>query len=290
MKRVFLDWSPKASSNKKIIMFISIITINKNNLNGLKNTMESVLSQTCDHYEWIIIDGGSTDGCVELIKENASRIHYWVTEPDGGIYNAMNKGIEVSTGDYLLFLNSGDRFASPVILSSFIEMHFSSDVVYGNAIFVDVNNKEVGRSIAPDTIRLSGFWNRRGLHHQASFFSKRCFEKLRYNEENRIASDTELFMRLIYGGFSFERWDFFVDRFEVGGLSSIMADCGAKEFNAIVNRVLPPGIKADYDEFIQNRDVDLYILVRQIISSKRWVRIAARLVLLPFRLLGVRSS
>lgn len=270
-------------------MFISIVTINKNNLHGLKNTMESILAQTCDQYEWIIIDGGSSDGSVELIKDNASKIHYWVTEPDNGIYNAMNKGIDESSGDYILFLNSGDRFASPTILSSFIERHFSSDVVYGNAIFVDANNLEVGRTISPESIRLSGFWNRRGLHHQASFFSKRCFEKFRYNEENRIASDTELFMRLIYNGFSFEKWDVFVDRFEVGGLSSVMRDCGAKEFAAIVNRVLPPGIKADYDEFIQNRDVDLYITIRRIISSKRWVRSAARLVLFPFRFLGGQS-
>lgn len=267
-------------------MFISIVTINKNNLPGLKNTMDSILAQTCNQYEWIIIDGGSSDGSVELIKDNASKIHYWVTEPDGGIYSAMNKGIDVSKGDYILFLNSGDRFASPTILSSFMERHFSSDVVYGNAIFVDANNIEVSRTIAPDSIRLSGFWNRRGLHHQASFFSRRCFEKFRYYEGNRIASDTELFMQLIYNGFSFEKWDEFVDRFEVGGLSSSMRDCGDKEFNAIVNRVLPPGIKADYDEFIQNRDVDLYITIRRIISSKRWVRLAARIVLLPFRLLG----
>ena len=116
-----MDWSPRASSKKKLIMFISIVTINKNNLHGLKNTMESILAQTCDQYEWIIIDGGSSDGSVELIKDNASKIHYWVTEPDNGIYNAMNKGIDESSGDYILFLNSGDRFASPTILSSYRE-------------------------------------------------------------------------------------------------------------------------------------------------------------------------
>ena len=267
-------------------MFISIITINKDNLHGLKNTLESIMAQTCDQYEWIIIDGGSKDGSVEFIKDNASKIRYWVTEPDSGIYNAMNKGIDVSTGDYLLFLNSGDRFASPTILSSFMEKHFSSDVVYGNAIFVDANNNEISRVITPASIRLSEFWSRRGIHHQASFFSRHCFENHRYNEDNRIASDTELFMQLIYDGFSFEKWDVFVDKFEIGGLSSVMTDCGAKEFYSIVDRILPPGIKADYDEFIQNRDVDLYLIIRRIIASKRWVRCAARIVLLPFRYIG----
>jgi len=266
-------------------MLLSVITINRNNLSGLKNTMESILAQTCDQYEWIIIDGGSTDGSVELIRDAASKIHYWVSEPDGGIYNAMNKGIDVSRGDYLLFLNSGDRLASPDVLSSFIEKHFCADVVYGKAIVVDADNREVCRIDAPDSVRLSGFWNRRGLHHQASFFSRRCFDRFRYNEDNKIASDTELFMQLIYNGFSFEKWDVFVDRFEVGGISSVMTDRGAREFDAIVDRILPPGIKADYEEFIQNRDVDLYITIRRIISSKRWVRNAARLVLFPFRLL-----
>jgi glycosyltransferase involved in cell wall biosynthesis len=246
--------------------------------------MESILAQTCNQYEWIIIDGGSTDGSLDFIKDNASKIQYWVSEPDGGIYSAMNKGIDVSNGDYLLFLNSGDRLASSTILSSFIEKHFCSDIVYGKAIFVDINNNEVCRTDAPNIIRLSDFWGRRGLHHQASFFSKHCFEKYRYNENNRIASDTELFMKLIYNGFSFEKWDTFVDRFEVGGMSYVMKNLGSQEFDAIVNRILPSGIRADYDEFIQNRDVDLYITIRKIIASKRWVRNAARIVLFPFRL------
>ncbi len=92
-------------------MLLSIITINLNNLRGLNNTLESVLAQTSDKFEWIVIDGGSTDGSVELIKENLGRVSYWVSEPDRGLYNAMNKGVDASNGDYLLFLNSGDRLA-----------------------------------------------------------------------------------------------------------------------------------------------------------------------------------
>lgn len=261
-------------------MKLSIITINKNNLRGLKRTMESVLMQTCKDYEWIVIDGCSTDGSLELIERNSAYIAYWVSEPDSGIYEAMNKGVDAASGDYLQFLHSGDSLAAPDIISSFIELHPIEDVIHGNTIIVDQEYNEVGKFIAPELVRLSFFWGH-SLNHQGSFFHKRCFERFRYNEANRIASDTELYMQLLYNGYSFRKWDRFVERFALGGLSS---QKNKDEFGDIVNRLLPSGIKADYDEILQNRDVDLYILIRRIINSKRWVRNLARLALLPFRL------
>lgn len=261
-------------------MMISIITVNLNNLRGLRNTMESILAQDSDQYEWIIIDGGSKDGCRELIEQNQNHLRYWVSEPDRGVYHAMNKGLEVASGDYLIFMNSGDRFADEHVLSSFIATHPTSDVIYGNTVFVDHDNNEVQRYIAPELVRLSYFWNN-SIVHQGSFFNKRCFESFRYNEANRVASDTELFMQLLYNDYSFEKWDRFVDRFEIGGLSSQKSK---DEFRNIVNRILPLGIKADYDEIIQFRDVDLYQTIRRIIASRRWVRNLARIVLSPFRL------
>ena len=82
---------------------LSIITINYNNKDGLQRTIESVLSQTCTDFEWIIIDGGSTDGSKELIEQYADNIAYWVSEPDNGVYNAMNKGIKVAGGGIVCF-------------------------------------------------------------------------------------------------------------------------------------------------------------------------------------------
>ena len=88
---------------------LTIITINYNNLEGLKRTVESVINQTWQEFEYIIIDGGSSDGSAEYIESQSGNIDYWVSEPDKGIYNAMNKGIVIATGEYLLFLNSGDH-------------------------------------------------------------------------------------------------------------------------------------------------------------------------------------
>ena len=88
-------------------MKYSIITVNYNNKEGLRNTIESVIHQTYRDFEFIVIDGGSTDGSAEVLKEYDSQITYWVSEKDKGIYNAMNKGIAKATGDYLNFMNSG---------------------------------------------------------------------------------------------------------------------------------------------------------------------------------------
>ena len=113
-------------------MKFSIITVNYNNKEGLRKTIESVIHQTFNDYEYIIIDGGSTDGSVDIIKEYNDKISYWISEKDKGIYNAMNKGIRVSTGDYLLFLNSGDHLSENNVLEKVFPYLDGTDFVYGN--------------------------------------------------------------------------------------------------------------------------------------------------------------
>ena len=265
-------------------MKISIITVNYNNLSGLRKTLKSVISQSSEDYEWIVIDGGSTDGSKELLEEYSDRIDYWVSEKDHGIYEAMNKGIKVAKGDYLQFLNSGDSLADPDIIKRFCERHNTEDVIYGNAIIVDGNDDEVKRFHAPDFVKFSYFFGH-ALNHQATFFSKRCFKDYRYNEENRIASDIELYMYLMYNHFTFNKWNEYVVRFDNSGLSSQKAK---DEFSGIVDRVLAKGIKADYQEMIQFRDVDLAIMIKKIINSNRILRYMARIVLYPISWLAKR--
>ena len=97
-------------------MKISVVTVCYNSVDSIEETMLSVLNQTYSDVEYIIIDGGSTDGTVDIIKKYADRLVYWVSEPDKGIYDAMNKGIAAATGDYINFMNSGDRFASTNVI------------------------------------------------------------------------------------------------------------------------------------------------------------------------------
>ncbi len=115
---------------------LSIITVNLNNSAGLRKTIESIVKQTFKDFEYIIIDGGSTDGSAEVIKEFADKITYWVSEPDKGIYNAMNKGILHAKGEYLLFLNSGDWLADDDLLSKVFCEPRTADIIYGHMNFV----------------------------------------------------------------------------------------------------------------------------------------------------------
>lgn len=114
-------------------MKISIITINYNNVEGLKRSIESVVNQTSKDYEYIIIDGGSTDGSVDVIKLYSNRIDYWESEPDRGIYHAMNKGVKLATGEYVIFMNSGDKFYSNEIIADFIKLNPKEDILSGDA-------------------------------------------------------------------------------------------------------------------------------------------------------------
>ena len=128
------------------LMYYSIITINYNNKEGLEQTIKSVLSQTFRNYQFIIIDGGSSDGSVDVIKKYANNINYWISEPDKGRYNAMNKGIKQAIGDYLNFMNSGDTFHSPTVLEDIAKMNLSEDIITG------------GFSIVSDTCIHAFFW------------------------------------------------------------------------------------------------------------------------------------
>lgn len=113
-------------------MKISIVTINRNNKEGLEKTVKSVIRQTYSNLEYIIIDGASTDGSLDVINDYREKLACWISEPDKGIYNAMNKGLGKATGDYILFLNSGDYLANDSVIETIISHVHDEDVYYGN--------------------------------------------------------------------------------------------------------------------------------------------------------------
>lgn len=182
---------------------LSIITINYNNLSGLTRTFESVINQTWKDFEYIIIDGGSTDGSAQYIQENQEYFYYWVSEPDKGIYNAMNKGVKVASGRYLYFLNSGDVFFTNGILEK-----VASEIVFeGEQKMIYIGpTKEIDKLIAhepPETVTLCYLFGT-ALPHQGMFFPINCFFKIKYNEEYKVASDWILCVELILSGFKFK--------------------------------------------------------------------------------------
>lgn len=122
-------------------MKISVITVNLNNSNGLERTFKSLSSQTFKDFELIVIDGGSTDGSLDLIRKYSTLITYWVSEADKGTYHAMNKGIQAATGDYCFFLNSGDSLAGNTVFESLTKVKLWADVVSGNVLKIRENKK-----------------------------------------------------------------------------------------------------------------------------------------------------
>lgn len=147
---------------------ISVVTVCYNAAGTIEETILSVLNQTYDNIEYIIIDGGSTDGTVDIIKKYADHLAYWISEPDKGIYDAMNKGIAVATGDYINFMNAGDTFAlDSTIANTFADADIvRADVIYGNAIEKDSEGK-LTHHAALDDVRLLA--KRPIYRHGASF-------------------------------------------------------------------------------------------------------------------------
>ena len=128
--------------NKNNQPLLSIITVVLNNKEFLEHTIKSIIEQNFEDYEYIIIDGGSTDGTLQLIKDYESKIDIWISEPDNGIYSAMNKGISLANGTWLNFMNAGDKFVSQSTLSSIFKTQLpeNKSVVYGNWYLCDLKN------------------------------------------------------------------------------------------------------------------------------------------------------
>ena len=199
---------------------ISIITINLNNKEGLTKTIESVVNQTYfDKIEYIIIDGGSTDGSVDVIKEFADKISYWVSEQDNGIYNAMNKGIKLATGDYFLFLNSGDYLSqNNVIERVFPYLEDGYDMVYGNEWKVKAGSAQYEAKY-PDKLSES-FFKMTTLPHQSTFIKRELLND-DYDENYKVISDWLFFLKIFRNKATYKHMPFIVSVYNCDGISSI---------------------------------------------------------------------
>ena len=204
-------------------MKISVITINLNNRVGLINTIESVINQSFfDKVEYIIIDGGSTDGSRTVIEKYRNKLSYWVSEKDGGIYNAMNKAIDAATGDYTIFLNSGDYFHSRDAIGKMYG-YLDSDIVYGDLCIHQGNWKDGWfikqyTSVIPDD-----YFTYEALPHEAAFVRTELYKRLRFREDYKVISDTLFFYQaIVVEKATYRHVYFVVTDFFLGGVSSDM--------------------------------------------------------------------
>lgn len=183
-------------------MKLSIITVNYNNADGLRKTIESVLTQTFADYEYIIVDGASCDGSMGVILSEVQKIEggrvRWISEPDTGIYNAINKGIRMAKGEYCLFLNSGDYLYAAGTLEKAFAEKFTEDIVYGEQLVEKDGHLQMVCFYEPEDISFATFIHST-LPHQCTFIRREMFNKVGlYNENNRIVSDWEFNMKALF--------------------------------------------------------------------------------------------
>lgn len=240
---------------------ISIITVNKDNASGLIKTVESVVSQTYTDYEWIVIDAASKDGSVDLIKQYAHHISYWVSEPDGGIYAGMNKGIAHANGEYLIFLNSGDTFADAKVLQHTFEEKINSDIVIGQINFKSYEGKNmIDYAIRQTHITLFSLYLY-GIPHQATFIRKKLFDEIGlYDTNAKIVADWKFFVdSIINHNCSYQIIPVTIANFDDSGLTSLNAEKMYQEKVRVFNEMFPPRIVENYNFAFQHH-YDIYRL------------------------------
>jgi putative colanic acid biosynthesis glycosyltransferase len=206
---------------------VSIITVVFNDVLHIEATIRSVLAQKYDHVEFIIVDGGSTDGTLDIIKSYESEIDYWVSERDEGIYYAMNRGIDLVSGDWINFMNSGDCFYNTsVIKNVFNHDEYSDiDVIYGHHnVIYPAKKSLVKAGYAPQ------LWKGAQFCHQSSFIKSSMHKSNKFNAHHRIGADFEFFYNAYKKNKNFKCKDIIVSSVSAGGLSDI------KRVDSIVGR------------------------------------------------------
>lgn len=236
---------------------ISIITINRNNKDGLRKTMQSVLDQDFDDFEYIVVDGASDDGSLDVIQEFESQFvqkekvpFQYESKPDKGIFHAMNKGIVKAKGEYLLFLNSGDYLVTPTVLKSFVQFGTTEDFVSGDILVCIDGKKQIRES--PDKVDFYLLFNQ-SIHHQASFIKKSVFDRFgMYNEDNQLMSDWEHSLRsIVVNGVPYRHIGLTVAYYDTNGLSSnnSLHDIAQKEKRNVYLSLMPEFVLSALEQY-----------------------------------------
>ena len=238
-------------------MLLTIITINRNNASGLEKTMQSVLDQTRTDYEYVVVDGASSDDSVPVIRRFAAQFGdrlKWISEPDKGIYNAMNKGIRMATGEYIQILNSGDSLVSLDVVEkmySALEKKGYPSVLYGNMLKI-FPDRHIVRDIsfAGEEITFLAFYIGT-LNHSPAYIRRSLFDKYGlYDESLRIVSDWKWYMQAIVFGCEKPVYaDIDVTLFDMTGISETNKDLCKSERDAVLLETIHPAILADYQEW-----------------------------------------
>jgi glycosyltransferase involved in cell wall biosynthesis len=238
---------------------LSIITICYNEVERIEKTITSVLNQTFTGYQYIVIDGASSDGTVDIIKKYEDRIDVFVSEPDSGIYNAMNKGLKYAEGEYVLFLNGGDYLFEIDVLKIVFEHNIKADVIYGFLIIIEDNEQQKSIWKPPEKVnKLSLFIHT--LPHQATFTKKILLLKTQgFSENFRIGSDYDFFLKAFFTfSAKFQSIPIIISIFNKNGISANSIELAREERSAI---------RSEYFSRLTIARYILYNYVRQLFKN-----------------------
>lgn len=243
-------------------MKISIVTICRNDAEGLKKTIDSVREQTYKQIEYIVTDGASTDSTIAVLKANSDIITNWVSEPDNGIYNAMNKSLSRCTGDYVIFMNSGDCFYDPAVIEDIFSLNPMEDVIYGDVYFEKIQpaNKNLKS--------LQDFFCKSPFCHQGVFARLESIKSIGFDESLKITADWAMFVILFVNGGSFKYVPFVVAKCQGGGVSS---NAGRNNLERLqfLESVYSKRITDDYIELQKLKEGVLFSYYNRIEQSKK---------------------
>ncbi|SHF70430.1 glycosyltransferase family 2 protein [Dysgonomonas macrotermitis] len=269
-------------------MKVSVITISFNNAAGLRRTIESVIAQDYIDYEYIVIDGGSTDGSKDIIEQYANHINYWVSEPDKGVYNAMNKGIAIANGEYLHFLNSGDIYASTNVLSSVFAKPFTEPLLRGCQICDYGNRTERWENLGNRPVTVYDMFVNTMLH-QATFIRKDMFQKYGlYDEILKIVSDWKFFFQAILGGEQTAFVDTDVVVFEMDGISTNKShgEQHLAERKQVITELMSANLLPDYER-LKTLENNVYII--EFVKKNSLAGLVFKILNRMYKLLGINK-
>lgn len=264
-------------------MKLSIITINYNNAKGLEETIKSVACQDFKDYEYIIIDGGSTDESVQIIKKYSQFITYWVSEPDNGIYHAMNKGISHTHGEYLNFMNSGDCFHSSTVLNEVARNFNNTDIIIGRCCRADT--KEVYRSLRPGQSVTLMTLMKEMINHQSTFYRHTIFDHHKYDESLKIIADWKVNIQsIIFDHCTVRVINTLITDYDMTGISTINSALYLSERKKVLNELIPERILKDYERLYTDEELPIVTLLPQLKKSWRLQKFIYRFTKLLLKL------
>lgn len=267
-------------------MLLSIITINYNNAQGLKRTINSVENQSWQEFEWIVIDGGSTDGSRELIESISDKLSFWCSEPDNGIYDAMNKGIYQAKGKYICCMNSGDEFYNDNTIHDVfcIDVH-TEDILYGNMMKVYPDG-HTQLDYAPENVNVFNLYFKT-ICQQAMFVRLGILRTKPFDMRFKVRGDHHRWLQALLDGNTFKCLGFTICRFHMDGISASGMNHDSNE-QKMIDALFNPAILPFIHKMYRYEEYHPYVRLTALLNKGGFVEIITKIFLKVMYLLCVK--